>query len=250
MAAKKADKGGFVETIRTVVYAVLIAVGIRSFAFEPFNIPSESMLPTLEVGDYLFVSKFSYGYSRYSLPFGLPLLPGRVIGREPERGDVAVFKLPRDNSTDYIKRIIGLPGDRIQVREGVFFLNGQAVPRRQIDDYVQTAYGREQRVRRYVETLPGGRTYTILDISDNSAGDNTQEFLVPPGHYFAMGDNRDNSADSRFRSDRDGVGFIPAVNLVGRADLIFFSHNGTARFWEIWNWPFAIRYSRLISFVK
>lgn len=249
MAAKKADKGGFVETIRTVVYAVLIAVGIRSFAFEPFNIPSASMQPTLEIGDYLFVSKFSYGYSRYSLPFGLPLLPGRILQSEPERGDVAVFKLPRDNSTDYIKRILGLPGDRIQMRDGVFYLNGQAVPRRQIEDYVQTENGTQKRVRRYVETLPGGRSYHVLDLYDSS-GDNTQEFLVPAGHYFAMGDNRDNSADSRFRGDRDGVGFIPAVNLVGRADLIFFSHNGSARIWEIWNWPFAIRYSRLITLVQ
>jgi signal peptidase I len=251
MATKKTKSGGIAETIRTIVYAVLIAVCIRSFAYEPFNIPSASMLPTLLVGDYLFVSKFTFGYSRYSLPFGLPLIPGRLFESPPERGDVAVFKLPRDNSTDYIKRVIGLPGDRIQVIHGVLHLNGQAVPRRQVEDYVHhDDYGQNRHDRQYVETLPNGKSYRIIEITDTSETDDTQEFLVPAGHYFMMGDNRDNSTDSRIRPDRGGVGYVPAVNLVGRADFLFFSHNGSARFWEIWNWPFAIRYSRMFSVVQ
>ena len=251
MAARKTKSGGIAETIRTIVYAVLIAVGIRSFAYEPFNIPSESMLPTLLVGDYLFVSKFTYGYSRYSLPFGLPLIPGRVLEGTPERGDVIVFKLPSDNSTDYIKRVIGLPGDRVQMKAGVLHLNGQVVPRRQVEDYVhRDDYGQSRRDRQYVETLPNGKSYRILEQSDTTETDDTVEFLVPAGHYFMMGDNRDNSMDSRIRPDRRGVGYVPAVNLVGRADFLFFSHDGSARFWEVWNWPFAIRFSRMFSAVK
>ena len=148
------------DTIKTVVYAVLIALVVRTVGFEPFNIPSGSMIPTLLVGDYLFVSKYSYGYSRYSLPFGLPLIPGRVLFTEPERGDVAVFKLPTDNKTDYIKRIIGLPGDRIQVRRGILHINGAPVIRKRISDFVETnQYGIVVRVARFEETLPGGRKH-------------------------------------------------------------------------------------------
>ncbi len=238
----KKNTGGFRETVRTVVWAVAIAVAVRTVAFEPFNIPSGSMSPTLLVGDYLFVSKYSYGYSRHSLPFSLPLIPGRILMSAPERGDVAVFKLPSDNSTDYIKRIIGLPGDKIQVRDGRLFINGEMVERERIEDFVVTSgYGHITRTRQYTETLPNGRRHRILELSDRAPLDNTQIYTVPKGHFFAMGDNRDNSLDSRVLG---GVGFVPMENLVGRAEVLFFSHNGNASWWEFWRWPGAIRFRR------
>ena len=160
------------ETLRTVIYAVLIALAIRVTAFEPFSIPSGSMVPTLLVGDYLFVSKYAYGYSRYSLPFGLPLIPSdRVLFTEPERGDVAVFKLPRDNSTDFIKRVIGLPGDRIQVQNGILHINGQPAERKKIEDHIfEAAPGQFSRISQYVETLPNGSEHLIVEKSDNNGG--------------------------------------------------------------------------------
>src|SRR5437660_11062694 len=245
---KRKSSGGVVDTIKTVVYAVLIALVVRTVAYEPFNIPSGSMVPTLLVGDYLFVSKFSYGYSRYSLPFGLPLLSGRIFFHSPERGDVVVFKLPTDNSTDYIKRVIGLPGDRIQMKNGVLFINGQSVPRRRIEEYLyQEGTGGVIPIAQYIETLPNGVQHRIIEMSDNGPLDNTQEYVVPPGDYFMMGDNRDNSQDSRVLS---AVGYVPAQNLIGKAQFMFFSTDGSARLWEIWKWPFAIRYSRLFHGVQ
>lgn len=236
---------GIWETLKTIVYAVLIALVVRTVAYEPFNIPSGSMIPTLLVGDYLFVAKHSYGYSRFSLPFSLPFFSGRLFFSPPERGDVAVFKLPRDNSTDYIKRIIGLPGDRIQVREGVLYINDEAVKRVRVDDYVAiNRMGNAYRTAQYMETLPNGTQYRVLDANPNGRYDNTGVYNVPEGHYFAMGDNRDNSLDSRVPQ---GVGYIPAENLVGRADVIFFSTNGGARFWEVWKWPTALRFSRFFD---
>ncbi|MBM3485469.1 MAG: signal peptidase I [Alphaproteobacteria bacterium] len=237
--------GGLWDTIKTVIYAVLIALFIRTVAFEPFNIPSGSMIPSLLVGDYLFVSKYSYGYSRYSLPLSLPLIPGRVLSREPERGDIAVFKLPSDNKTDYIKRIVGLPGDRIQVRQGRLYINDAQLERRRVEDFVETdRSGAVVRYAQFIETLPGGRTHRILEISDNASLDNTGVYVVPKGHYFAMGDNRDNSLDSRVLN---GVGFVPVENLVGRAEFLFFSTNGSASLWEVWKWPGAIRFSRFFQ---
>ncbi len=253
--SKKKAAGGILETVKTVVYAVLIALVVRTVAYEPFNIPSGSMVPTLLIGDYLFVSKFSYGYSRYSLPFGLPLFSGRIslpFSQLPERGDVAVFKLPTDPSTDYIKRIVGLPGDRIQVRHGELYINSQLVPRRPIDDYVYQDGGTAVVLRQYIESLPRepgepALDHPVIKVSNNGPLDNTPVYEVPPGHYFAMGDNRDNSQDSRVLS---AVGYIPADNLVGKAQFLFFSAKCTAerceaRWWEIWKWPFAIRYLRL-----
>ena len=238
---------GLLETVRTILYAILIALVVRTVAFEPFNIPSGSMIPTLLKGDYLFVAKYSYGYSRHSLPFGLPLFAGRIMFDPPERGDVVVFKLPRDNSTDYIKRIVGLPGDRIQVREGVLYINDEAVKRERIDDYVEPGfYGEPRRTAQYIETLPNGKRYRVLDLGPRGQHDNTEVYVVPEGHFFAMGDNRDNSLDSRATSSR-GVGFVPAENLVGRAEFIFFSTNGSARFWEVWKWPETMRLSRFFD---
>jgi signal peptidase I len=245
---KKKSSGGIVDTIKTVVYAVLIALVVRTVAYEPFNIPSGSMVPTLLVGDYLFVSKFSYGYSRYSLPFGLPLFFGRIFFHSPERGDVAVFKLPTDNSTDYIKRVIGLPGDHIQMKAGNLYINDQQVPRKRIQDYLyQEGSGTVISLAQYIETLPNGRQHQIIKMGDNGPLDNTPIYDVPAGEYFMMGDNRDNSQDSRVLS---AVGYVPAENLIGRAEFIFFSTDGSARLWEIWKWPFAIRYSRLLHGVK
>ena len=242
---------GLVENIKTIVYAGLIAVGIRTVAFEPFNIPSGSMIPTLLVGDYLFVSKYSFGYSRFSLPLAT-FIPsfGRVFGRLPARGDVAVFKLPRDNATDYIKRIVGLPGDRIQMKAGQLYVNGTQVVRRDAGDYLAEDNGPRMLMKRYQETLPGSpavpreRVHFILKADDNQPLDNTQEFKIPDGMVFAMGDNRDNSLDSRVLN---AVGFIPLENLVGRAEFIFFSIDAAAPWWQVWEWPFEIRWSRLFS---
>ncbi len=241
----KSKSGGLLDNVKTVVYAGLIAIGIRTVAFEPFNIPSGSMIPTLLVGDYLFVSKYSYGYSRYSLPFAPNLFSGRLLGRLPERGDVAVFKFPRDNSTDYIKRIVGLPGDRIQVKAGQLYINGALLPRQPVGEFVAEDGGRSALARRYTESLPNGRLHDILKMQDDGMMNNTPEFRVPDSHVFAMGDNRDNSSDSRVM-DSSGVGFVPVQNLVGRAEFIFFSIDGRAPWWEVWEWPFEIRWSRLL----
>jgi signal peptidase I len=251
VVGKKKASGGILETVKTIVYAVLIALVVRTVAYEPFNIPSGSMVPTLLVGDYLFVSKFSYGYSRYSLPFGLPLFSGRIylpFSHGPERGDVAVFKLPTDPSTDYIKRLVGLPGDHLQMRHGNLYINDQLVPRRPIEDFVYEEGGTVMLLHQYMESLPRGPNeppleHRIIKIGDDGPLDNTPVYEVPPGHYFGMGDNRDNSQDSRVLS---AVGYIPAENLVGRAQFIFFSTDGSAHWWEVWKWPFAIRYSRLL----
>ena len=234
---------GVVDTVKTVVYALAIALVIRTFLFEPFEIPSGSMVPTLDVGDYLFISKFAYGYSAYSLPFGLPLFSGRVFGRTPRRGDVVVFKWPHDDSTDYIKRLIGLPGDRIQVRHSLLYINGAPVERKRIEDYVYRQGGMVFHAAQYIETLPNGVSHRILQFSDDGPLDNTPIFTVPPDHYFMMGDNRDDSADSR--DPTSGVGYVPAANLEGPAKFIFFSLAGAAPGWEFWRWPFRIRYGRL-----
>jgi signal peptidase I len=250
--AKRKPRGGSGwDTIKTVIYAVLVAMVVRTLLIEPFSIPSRSMLPTLLVGDYLFVSKFSYGYSKHSLPFSLPLFSGRIMFREPKRGDVAVFKKPTDNKTDYIKRIIGLPGDRIQVKAGRLYINGKIVPREPLGDYVDIKRdygGVRERYKSYREILPNGVSHTVLERGDNVPYvDNTEVYVVPKGKYFMMGDNRDNSQDSRYLSL---VGYVPAENLVGRADFMFFSLREDKRWWEVWSWPAHIRWDRVFMSVK
>lgn len=239
--------GGFVELFKTVIYALAIALVVRTFAFEPFNIPSGSMIPTLLVGDYLFVSKYSYGYSKYSFPFAMAPIDGRIMEDAPERGDVAVFRLPADPSVDYIKRIVGLPGDRIQVRSGVLHINGEPVERTRIDDYrINPGTAGARTVRQYRERLPNGVDHRIIETAgDTGFLDNTPEFTVPDGNYFAMGDNRDGSQDSRVMN---AVGFIPAENLIGRAEFLFWSIDSDA--WslaEFWKLPLAIRFGRLLN---
>jgi signal peptidase I len=257
--AKAAPKEGIWETIKVILQALAIALIVRTFFFQPFNIPSSSMYPTLMIGDYLFVSKLSYGYGKYSFNFSLggfgdPIVrccsfvdfPGRkVLAENPERGDVAVFKLPTDNETDYIKRVIGLPGDRIQVTDGVLSINGVVVKKDRVEDYVDPTgeNGRGTVVPQFMETLPNGVTYRVLD-SGNTDLDNTPEYVVPENHYFMMGDNRDNSQDSRVLS---AVGYVPIENFVGRADVIFFSVAPGAPIWQIWKWPFNIRLGRFAN---
>lgn len=244
MASKSStkDQGAISELISVVVQALLLALIIRSFLFQPFSIPSGSMKPTLLVGDYVFVKKWSYGFSRHSLPFSPPIFEGRIWASDPARGDVAVFKYPPDPSKDYIKRVIGLPGDKVQVKETVIYINGQPIERFQQGNFSGIYKGRELSVPTFGERLLNGRTYETLDVEKDNIGDNTPVFEVPEGHYFFMGDNRDNSADSRF-----DVGMVPAENLVGKASIIFLSLENQTPAWQIWKWPTDMRWDRIFT---
>ncbi|MCW2349412.1 signal peptidase I [Sphingobium sp. B12D2B] len=255
-----------------LVKLVVIVVAIRSLLIAPFNIPSESMQPRLLIGDYLLVSKWSYGYSRYSFPFQPAVFEGRVMGKVPERGDVVVFASPGNPKEDWIKRVIGLPGDTIQMQDGVVYLNGKAIPKRRIDDLVipvtanmlQAANTERSpspcfieefeftdakgeafcRYPRYRETLPNGKSYEVLDLIDGPA-DNSAVSVVPEGHVFVMGDNRDRSADSRIPVDARGVGPLPIDHLIGRALVSFFSTDGSANLLLPWTWFTAARPERI-----
>jgi signal peptidase I len=248
---QKRREGGLSETVRVIVHALIIAVVVRTLLFQPFNIPSGSMEGTLLIGDYLFVSTFSYGYTHYALPLSPRLFSGRIFGSEPQRGDVVVFRLPSDDSVDYIKRVIGLPGDRIQMIDGLPHINGVAVKREPAADFIDNDEGPDPvHVKRWRETLPNGVSYDTLDRIENSDYDNTGIYLVPSGHLFMMGDNRDNSADSRISPQNGGVGYVPLENIIGRAQMIFFSIGDDAHVWQVWRWPWSVRWGRLFSAVR
>lgn len=242
------------DSVRSIVYALVIAVIIRSLLFQPFNIPSGSMEPTLLIGDYLFVSKFSYGYTHYSFPLSPPIFSGRIFPSQPNRGDIVVFRLPRDDSIDYVKRVIGLPGDRIQIKNGTVHINDTPVVRQQIADFVgedpcggRRDFNSEVRVRQWQETLPNGVSYHTLQCTTfEGFPDTTKVYKVPPANYFMMGDNRENSEDSRFPD----VGFVPFENVIGRAQIIFFSLAGGDPAWQIWRWPWSLRFNRLFKIVR
>ncbi len=253
-AKKKSTQSGLYEIVKIVIQALIIAFIVRWFFFQPFNIPSGSMKSTLLEGDYLFVSKLSYGYSRYSFPFASSFIKSRAFAGLPERGDVVVFKKP-GTDLDYIKRVIGLPGDSVSVRDGIVFINGKEVKRVRDGSFVtweESDHGSEQvTIAKYKETLPNGVSYSVLDISDRGALDNVGPYEVPSGHYFMMGDNRDNSIDSRVQSE---VGFVPYENLIGRAEIIFFSaavdEPGRFEWTSPWTWPFDIRWGRFFTLVR
>ncbi|WP_033919746.1 signal peptidase I [Sphingomonas sp. 37zxx] len=256
-ASGKPTRPEWQETLIFLVKLALFVFVIRSFLFSPFVIPSGSMLPRTLIGDYLFVTKWNYGYSRHSLPWSVPLIPGRILASTPERGDVAVFKAPPENKEDWIKRVIGLPGDRVQMRGGQLFLNGTAVPKVRIADFVLPVtpnstcqeYFRDAlpdgtqicRYPQYRETLPNGVSYDVLDLGFSPA-DDTEVYTVPADHLFMMGDNRDDSRDSRFA---DSISFVPMVNLEGKAVVNFWSTDGSAAWLMPWTWPGATRWERI-----
>lgn len=240
------EDGGVGEFFRTLIIALAIALAIRTFLYEPFNIPSASMYPNLLVGDYLFVSKTSYGWSTLSIGFGLPRMEGRFWQGAPERGDIVVFKKPTDPSTDFIKRVIGMPGDVVEVVDSTVFINQRRVPRARMEDWLHTEpNGSVTRFQRFREILPNGATYEVLEARGASGGafDNTGVMRVPEGHYLVMGDNRDQSVDSRAPE----VGFVPLENLVGRAEILFFSIEEGTSFFQVWRWPFDLRWGRLFN---
>ena len=238
-------KNYWLDNFKTFFIAILIALTLRTFAFEPFSIPSGSMKPTLLEGDYLFVSKYSFGYSKHSFPMSFPGFSGRVFGKYPKRGDVAVFKFTQNTRIDYIKRIVGLPCDTVQVKDGILYLNNTAVDRKLKGPWrAKDRNNIMQTYTRYEENLSDNFIYDVLDATPNGMLDNTDIYTVPAGHIFAMGDNRDQSSDSRILSQ---LGFIPFDHLVGKAQIIFYSRDRSEPIWKLWLWPSSVRLERIFK---
>lgn len=252
--AQKSAASEWWDTFVVIVEALLIAIVLRFFLYQPFSIPTASMQQTLLIGDYFVANKFVWGYGKHSfslgrygdfalLDFELPIA-NRILGRDPNRGDIAVFR-PVPQTTEYIKRIVGLPGDRIQVREGRLYINGTMVEREEVGTTLDTdSNGDTREVTVYRETFPEGTTHLIQEISDSMPLDNTPEYVVPAGHYFMMGDNRDRSADSRVLGQ---VGYVPAINLIAKAEARFFSIKDNLPPWQIWQWPANVRWDRMFQ---
>ncbi len=257
MSKTKNKKSWFKENLKAVLWAGAIAIVIRSLVGAPFNIPSGSMIPSLLVGDYLFASKYSYGYSKHSFPFSFIPFPGRIFGSDPKQGEVVIFRRPQNpndaylkralTSEDYIKRLIGMPGDTIQMKDGRLYINDQLVQRtfKRYETFTNV-YGQPVTFTVYDETLPNGIIHEIMEASDEHPMDNTPAYQVPENHFFFMGDNRDNSQDSRF----DAVGYVPRENLIGKAQFIFYSNNGASPFLAFWNWGQSIRWDRLFKGIE
>lgn len=239
----KKPKSFFESWTFIILVCVVLPMCFRAVLYSPRHIPSSSMKSTLLIGDYIFISKFEYGFSRYSFPLGFKYhyFTGRIGGHKPERGDIIVFRPSVDPSTDFIKRLIGLPGDRIQMRGGRLYLNGGLIPQSRIEDFLDEGPNNKLiPIKRYIETLPNGVSYEVLDEIDNGPADDTKEFVVPEGNYFFMGDNRDNSSDSRL-----SVGYVPEENLIGKAEIIFFSNK--SKFLRIWEWMLSFREGRFLK---
>ena len=244
-SGKKA-KNEVLDTIVVIVEALLIALVFRTFLYQPFSIPSGSMQSTLMIGDYFVASKFTWGLGKYSFPLPVPLGDRILQFSEPQRGDIAVFN-NEPTGQDYVKRIIGLPGDKIQMKEGRLYINGDMLPRKQIGTGMDTdSTSQTVAVTLYEETLPNGVVHTIQEVSDTERYDNTAEYVVPAGHYFMMGDNRDRSQDSRVLSQ---VGYVPATNLIGKGEARFFSIRDNIAPWQIWQWPANVRWDRMFQSV-
>ena len=235
MSDKESTSSWIKTNLITILYAIIIALLIRTFLFQPFFIPSSSMEPGLIVGDRIFASKYDYGYSRHSFPFSLPLINGRVFESSPKRGDVVIFKPPHTRN-DYIKRLIGLPGDKIKLINGTIYINSIPVER----EFVRND---DKDIAIYKETMASGINYETRDLG-NKPQDNIEEFIVPENHYFFMGDNRDNSNDSRF------WGPVPTERIVAKAQIIFFSTKDGSWFIEFWRWPFDIQFKRIFKLIK